>query len=63
MTKRKFRPRKKLPKSELIDFLESGATLADIARHYHVATSYISEYLKMLDIDINSIQNRVEKSK
>ena len=50
-TKRKFRPRKALPKEELIQYLEEGLTLNEIANKYGVAVSYISEYLKMLGID------------
>ena len=50
-TKRKFRPRKALPKDELIQYLEEGLTLNEIANKYGVAVSYISEYLKMLGID------------
>ena len=51
-TQRKFRPRKALPKDELIQYLEEGLTLTEIANKYGVAVSYISEYLKMLGIDI-----------
>ena len=51
-TQRKFRPRKALPKDELIQYLKEGLTLTEIANKYGVAVSYISEYLKMLGIDI-----------
>ena len=63
-TKRKFRPRKALPKDELIQYLEEGLTLNEIANKYGVAVSYISEYLKMLNIDIkNDIKGRDYKIK
>ncbi len=63
-TQRKFRPRKALPKDELIQYLEEGLTLSEIANKYGVAVSYISEYLKMLGIDIkNDIKGRDHKVK
>lgn len=63
-TKRKFRPRKALPKEELIQYLEEGLTLNEIANKYGVAVSYISEYLKMLSIDPKKdIQGRDYKIK
>lgn len=63
-TKRKFRPRKALPKDELIQYLEEGLTLNEIANKYGVAVSYISEYLKMLGIDPRKdIQGRDYKIK
>ena len=63
-TKRKFRPRKALPKDELIKYLEEGLTLNEIANKYGVAVSYISEYLKMLGIDPKKdIQGRDYKIK
>lgn len=63
-TKRKFRPRKALPKDELIQYLEEGLTLNEIANKYGVAVSYISEYLKMLGIDPKKdIQGRDYKIK
>lgn len=63
-TKRKFRPRKALPKEELINYLEEGLTLSEIANKYGVAVSYVSEYLKMLGIDIKKdIKSRDYKVK
>lgn len=63
-TKRKFRPRKALPKEELIQYLEEGLTLNEIANKYGVAVSYISEYLKMLGINPKKdIQGRDYKIK
>ena len=63
-TKRKFRPRKALPKEELIQYLEEGLTLNEIANKYGVAVSYISEYLKMLGINPKKdIQGRGYKIK
>lgn len=60
-TQRKFKPRKKFPKQELMDFLEEGMTLKEIANHYGVATSYISEYLKMLGISLDDFKGRRTK--
>lgn len=65
-THRKFKPKKKFPKQELINFLEEGMTLNEIANHYGVATSYISEYLKMLGISLDDFKGRrtkIEKRK
>ena len=63
-TKTKFRPRKTLPKEELIQYLEEGLTLNEIANKYGVAVSYISEYLKMLGINPKKdIQGRDYKIK
>lgn len=63
MTQRKFRPRKRLPKEELIDYLKKGYTLQEIADHYGVAVSYVSEYLKMLKIDLRTFKGRDAKMK
>ena len=38
MSKRKFRPRKKLPVDKLEQFLEEGYTLEEIGREFNVAT-------------------------
>lgn len=63
MTKRKFRPRKQLPKDELIDMIQEGYTLKEIAEHYNVAVSYVSEYLKMLNIHLHDFKGRDKKVK
>ena len=58
MSKRKFRPRKKLPKNKLEEFLEEGYTLEEIGREFNVATSYVSEYMKMIGLDKEDFQRR-----
>lgn len=58
MSKRKFRPRKKLPKDKLEYFLSEGYTLEEIGREFNVATSYVSEYMKMIGIDKDNFQER-----
>lgn len=60
-TMRKFKPRKKIPKDKLIKMLEDGYTLSEIGNEFGVATSYISEYLKMLKIDLNDFKGRRTK--
>ena len=58
---RKFRPRKKLPKDEMIELLSEGYTLQEIADKYNVAVSYVSEYLKMLNINLKDFAGRDKK--
>lgn len=58
MSKRKFRPRKKLPKDKLEQFLEEGYTLEEIGREFNVATSYVSEYMKMIGLDKDDFKDR-----
>ena len=60
MSKRKFRPRKKLPKDKLEYFLEEGYTLEEIGREFNVATSYVSEYMKMIGLNKDNFKNRQE---
>lgn len=60
MSKRKFRPRKKLPKDKLEQFLEDGYTLEEIGREFNVATSYVSEYMKMIGLNKEDFQHREE---
>lgn len=61
MTQRKFRPRKKLPRDKLEEYLEEGYTLKEIAREFGVAISYVSEYMKMLGIKKEDFQDREKK--
>lgn len=64
MSKRKFRPRKKLPKDKLEQLLEDGYTLEEIGREFNVATSYVSEYMKMIGLNKEDFKNRgVNKQK
>ena len=58
MSKRKFRPRKKLPIDKLEQFLEEGYTLEEIGREFNVATSYVSEYMKMIGLDKDDFKDR-----
>ena len=58
MSKRKFRPRKKLPKDRLEQLLEDGYTLEEIGREFNVATSYVSEYMKMIGLNKEDFKNR-----
>lgn len=58
---RKFRPRKKLPKDEMIELLAEGYTLQEIADKYNVAVSYVSEYLKMLNVNLKDFAGRDKK--
>lgn len=61
MSKRKFRPRKNLPRDKLEQYLAEGYTLEQIGREFGVATSYISEYMKMLGIKKEDFKDRKEK--
>ena len=61
MTQRKFRPRKKLPRDKLEEYLQEGYTLKEIAREFGVAISYVSEYMKMLGIKKEDFQDREKK--
>ena len=61
MTQRKFRPRKKLPRDKLEEYLEEGYTLKEIAREFGVAISYVSEYMKMLGIKKEDFKDREKK--
>lgn len=61
MTQRKFRPRKKLPRDKLEEYLAEGYTLKEIAREFGVAISYVSEYMKMLGIKKEDFQDRERK--
>ena len=61
MTKRKFRPRKSLPRDRLEEYLSEGYTLQEIAREFGVAVSYVSEYMKMLGIKKEDFKERKAK--
>ena len=61
MNQRKFRPRKKLPRDKLEEYLQEGYTLKEIAREFGVAISYVSEYMKMLGIKKEDFQDREKK--
>ena len=60
MSKRKFRPRKNLPRDKLEQYLAEGYTLQEIGRKFNTSTSYISEYLTMLGIDKDDFAERKE---
>lgn len=63
MTKRNFNPRLKIPKQRLLDDLEAGLTLEEMGEKYHKARSYISELLKMYEIDLTTIEGRADNMK
>ena len=63
MTKRKFRPRKRLPQDKLEQFLQDGYTLEDIGRQFNTSTSYISEYIKMLGLEKADFDQRDQNKK
>lgn len=63
MTKRKFRPRKRLPQNKLEQFLQDGYTLEDIGRQFNVSTSYVSEYIKMLGLEKKDFEARDQNKK
>ena len=58
MSRRNFNPRMKIPKQRLLDDLEAGLTLEEIGEKYNRARSYISEQIKMYDIDLSQIKGR-----
>lgn len=58
MAKRNFNPRTKIPKQRLLKDLEAGLTLEEIGEKYNKARSYISEQIKMYDIDLSKIEGR-----
>lgn len=58
MSKRNFNPRTKIPKQRLLDDLEAGLTLEEIGEKYNKARSYISEQIKMYNIDLSKIEGR-----
>lgn len=58
MSKRNFNPRTKIPKQRLLKDLEAGLTLEEIGEKYNKARSYISEHIKMYDIDLSKIDGR-----
>ena len=58
MSRWNFNPRMKIPKQRLLDDLEAGLTLEEIGEKYNRARSYISEQIKMYDIDLSQIKGR-----
>lgn len=56
--KRNFNPRLKIPKQRLLDDLSNGLTLEEIGEKYNKARSYISELIKMYEIDLSQIEGR-----
>ena len=43
---------------KLKQFLEEGYTLEEIGREFNVATSYVSEYMKMIGLDKDDFKDR-----
>lgn len=60
---RNFNPRLKIPKQRLLNDLEAGLTLEEIGEKYNKARSYISELIKMYEIDLSQIEGRDIKMK
>ena len=60
---RHFNPRSPIPKKKLMESLEKGLTLQEIADHYGRSRSFISECCSLYDIDLDSIEGREEKKK
>lgn len=58
MTKRKFKPRKKIPQDKLEYYLEEGYTFEEIGREFNTTASYISEYTKMIGLNKEDFKNR-----
>ena len=63
MAKRRpnFKPRAPIPKEKLLQHLEDGLTMQEIADLYHKARSTISETCALYGIDVNEIDGREEK--
>ena len=63
MGQRNFNPRSPIPKQKLMEDLEQGLTLQEIALKYNRSRSFISECCSLYNIDLNSIDGREEKKK
>lgn len=55
---RKFRPRNPIPKKKIIEYLDEGLTLEEIGNKHNRSRSYVSELIKMYNIDLNDIEDR-----
>lgn len=60
---RNFRPRSPIPKKKLMEDLQEGLTLQEIAIKYNRSRSFVSECCTMYDINLNDINGREEKKK
>ena len=60
---RNFRPRSPIPKKKLMEDLQKGLTLQEIAIKYNRSRSFVSECCTMYDINLNDINGREEKKK
>ncbi|MBR6515618.1 MAG: hypothetical protein IKT40_02050 [Bacilli bacterium] len=63
MAQRNFNPRSPIPKKKLMENLEKGLTLQEIAIKYNRSRSFISECCAMYNINLDEIQGREEKKK
>lgn len=63
MAQRNFNPRSPIPKKKLMENLENGLTLQEIAIKYNRSRSFISECCTMYNINLDNIQGREEKKK
>lgn len=57
-SKRKFNPRKIIPKDTLVELLKEGYTLEEIGNKYNKSRSYISEILNLHGIKADDIEGR-----
>lgn len=60
---RNFRPRSPIPKQALLNGLEQGLTLQEIALKYNRSRSFISECCTMYNINLDEIEGREKKKK
>ena len=63
MNQRNFNPRSPIPKDKLIENLEKGLTLQEIAIKYNKSRSFISECCTMYNINLDEIEGREKKKK
>ena len=63
MGQRNFNPRSPIPKNRLMEDLEKGLTLQEIAIKYNRSRSFISECCSLYEIDLDSIEGREDKKK
>lgn len=63
MGQRNFNPRSPIPKDRLMEDLEKGLTLQEIATKYNRSRSFISECCSLHQIDLENIEGREAKKK
>lgn len=55
---RKFRPRNPIPKKKIVEYLDEGLTLEEIGNKHNRSRSYVSELIKMYNINLDDIEDR-----